>query len=238
MTSEYYPEEKFGHKLDRWLQKRVLWVGKHWLAVTNLFFLTYAGLPILAPILLTAGWTGPANLIYLLYRFTCHQFPSRAFFIFGEQIPMCERCLAIYGSLFLGGVIYSVARHWYRPFSARWYILFLIPIGVDGGTAMVSELIMGGVPIYALWAVGLAVLALAVIVLYKQDYLYWQNILFLAFGPLSLLYVQISGPRLSDVYFRTITGAIFGFGTVLMLYHLLEEAFTDIEQDMSYRLDQ
>ncbi|MCA9971802.1 MAG: DUF2085 domain-containing protein [Anaerolineales bacterium] len=65
----------------------------HWLAIFNLLIGIYVGLPILAPILMNAGATGPATLIYTLYKPMCHQMASRSFFLFGEQ-PAYPRTLA------------------------------------------------------------------------------------------------------------------------------------------------
>jgi uncharacterized membrane protein len=44
-------------------------------------------LPWVAPVLMRAGATGPANAIYFVYQFFCHQLPERSFFLFGAQ-PM------------------------------------------------------------------------------------------------------------------------------------------------------
>jgi uncharacterized membrane protein len=32
------------------------------------------------------GWDGPANAIYLVYSFFCHQLPERSYFFFGSQV--------------------------------------------------------------------------------------------------------------------------------------------------------
>ena len=39
----------------------------------------------LAPVLMKAGWTTPANWIYKAYSLVCHQLSYRSFFLFGEQ---------------------------------------------------------------------------------------------------------------------------------------------------------
>lgn len=61
------------------------WISRHYLAVINFFILLYFGLPILAPVLMNAGATLPANVIYTIYKPLCHQFGFRSFFLFGEQ---------------------------------------------------------------------------------------------------------------------------------------------------------
>ncbi len=67
------------------VDKGVYWFSKHWLAFFNVVLALYVGLPILAPTLMNAGATGPANVIYTLYKPMCHQMATRSFFLFGEQ---------------------------------------------------------------------------------------------------------------------------------------------------------
>ncbi len=59
--------------------------SKHWLGVLNTIIAIYVALPILAPALMSAGATGPARIIYIMYSPMCHQMASRSFFLFGEQ---------------------------------------------------------------------------------------------------------------------------------------------------------
>lgn len=59
--------------------------SRHWLAVFNIVVVIYVGLPVLAPVLMNAGVTGPARVIYTVYSPMCHQMASRSFFLFGEQ---------------------------------------------------------------------------------------------------------------------------------------------------------
>lgn len=66
-------------------EKLSLWITRHYLAVFNIFFLLYAGLPFLGPVLLRAGAEAPARLIYNGYGLMCHQLAFRSVFLFGEQ---------------------------------------------------------------------------------------------------------------------------------------------------------
>ncbi|MDX1615752.1 MAG: DUF2085 domain-containing protein [Candidatus Promineifilaceae bacterium] len=67
--------------------------SRHWLAVFNAAAFLYVGLPILAPVLMNAGATAPAQVIYTIYSPLCHQMTQRSFFLFGEQ-PAYPRALA------------------------------------------------------------------------------------------------------------------------------------------------
>ncbi|MEE8390915.1 MAG: DUF2085 domain-containing protein, partial [Anaerolineae bacterium] len=51
-----------------------------------------------------------------------------------------DRMVSMYGSIFLGGIIFALLRH--RLKSPRWYIfvLMIVPMIVDGFTHLVSDL--------------------------------------------------------------------------------------------------
>ena len=63
------------------------WLSHHWLLAFNVLWSVFVIAPWLAPVLMKIGFTGPANGIYFVYQFFCHQLPERSFFLFGPQ-PM------------------------------------------------------------------------------------------------------------------------------------------------------
>lgn len=65
--------------------RAMFWISRHYLAIVNLFMFLYFGLAVLAPVLMKAGATLPANVLYTIYKPLCHQFGFRSFFLFGEQ---------------------------------------------------------------------------------------------------------------------------------------------------------
>jgi uncharacterized membrane protein len=68
-------------------ERFVYWLSRHWLLAFNVLWAVFIFLPWLAPVLMRVGATGPANGIYFVYQFFCHQLPERSFFLFGPQ-PM------------------------------------------------------------------------------------------------------------------------------------------------------
>jgi uncharacterized membrane protein len=110
--------------------------AKHWILMVGLFLGLYAGLPLLAPILLVSGRSGSANLIYSAYRFACHQLPSRSYFIFGHQVAYCHRDTAIYTSLFLAVILFAFVRHRLKPLPWQGYVAFIVPMAIDGITQL------------------------------------------------------------------------------------------------------
>jgi len=193
--------------------KAIFKLATHWLALMNLFWGLYVGLPFLAPIFMNAGYELPAKAIYTLYRPACHQRPERSYFIGGSafihspeelasagvdldpfardigneqvgwKVAFCERDVAIYGTIFLTGLAYGLVRTrlkgWRMRF--RYFVLFLIPMGIDGT-------------------------------------------------------LQLFGFYESTWLRRSITGAIFGAGAVLFAYPYIEEGFADVRRTISSKL--
>ncbi len=193
--------------------KAIYQLAKHWLAVANLLWGLYVGLPFLAPILMDAGWTVPAKVIYTVYRPACHQRPERSYFIGGPEVvytpeelaaagvdldpfvrdignrvvgwkvAFCERDVAIYGSILAAGLVYGLVRSRLKNYRMRFrtFVLFLIPMGLDG-------------------------------------------------------VLQLFGFYESTWVMRSITGAIFGIGAVFFAYPHVEEGFSDIRRTIESRL--
>ena len=193
--------------------KAIFKLARHWLLLANMFWGLYVALPVLAPILMNAGWTTPARVIYLIYRPACHQRPERSYFIGGPElfytpqelaaagvelgplvrdigneevgwkVAFCERDVAIYGTIFLAGLVYAGVRRrlqgWKMPL--RIFILFAVPMGLDG-------------------------------------------------------LVQLFTSYESTWFMRSLTGSIFGLGAVIFAYPYLEEGFADVRQTVNRKL--
>ncbi|NJN82447.1 MAG: DUF2085 domain-containing protein [Caldilineaceae bacterium] len=84
----------------------------------------------LQPELVLAGMDGTDNLL------------SQRVFIgndsIGYKVALCQRDIAIYGSVFLAGIAFAFLRRRIKPMSFKIYLLFLIPIAVDGLTQLVG----------------------------------------------------------------------------------------------------
>ena len=198
--------------------KAIFQLAKHWLALANTFWGLYVILPILAPLLMIAGLTLPAKVIYTIYRPACHQRPERSYFLggpalvyspeelaaagvdlgplardignetIGWKMAFCERDVAIYGAIFVGGLVYALVRQlrkqqgagkWRMPL--RYFLLFLVPMGVDG-------------------------------------------------------VLQLFGFYESNWLLRTITGGLFGLGAVLFAYPYAQEGFDDVRRTLNNKL--
>ena len=136
------------------------WISKHWLLVVNISIGSLIVLPVLAPILMHLGLTGIGNFIYVLFKASCHQLPERSFFLFGPQpvytvsqlsamiggvvpqryvgspdlgfkIAVCERDVAIYGSMLLTGLVFGFYRR-IKTLPLKVFGLLVLPMLVDG----------------------------------------------------------------------------------------------------------
>ena len=211
------------------------WFTRHYVAILNLIVLFYVGLPVLAPVLMNAGITGPAQMIYRAYSLACHQLAFRSFFLFGEQpyypraaagvedvltysqatglpegdsvaavygardfigneavgykLALCERDIAIYGSILLFGIIFALTGRripglpWYI-----WLLLGILPIAFDGVSQLLSQ------------------------------------------PPINL-----GAYRESTPFLRTMTGALFGFMTAWFGYPMVEETMAQSRLALDYK---
>ena len=140
-------------------------VQRHWLTAVNLAVFVFVALPFLAPVLLSAGYDGPANTIYAAYQVVCHQWAFRSFFLFGPEltygpdvlhdlvgahgmygllgspqlgykVAFCERDTAIYLAVLLTGVAYGRMRDRLPELSLVGYGLMILPMALDGFTQL------------------------------------------------------------------------------------------------------
>ncbi|HMB24241.1 MAG: glutaredoxin family protein [Chloroflexota bacterium] len=216
--------------------RTMAWISRHYLALVNFFILLYFGLPILAPVLMNAGATLPAGVIYTIYKPLCHQFGFRSFFLFGEQpyyplaeagvsgvktfeqitgftdlhnpagyarfqarefigndvvgykMALCERDIAIYGAIFLFGIVYALSGRRIKPLHwVAWILIGLGPIGLDGFSQLFSQMEWS-------W--------LASMLPYRE----------------------------STPFLRALTGALFGLTTAWFAYPYMEESFAESRQ--------
>lgn len=66
----------------------------------------------------------------------------------GYKVALCERDVAIYGAIFLGGLLFALVRDRLRPIPLWLYLIVgLIPIGLDGFSQLLSY------PPFNLWPV-------------------------------------------------------------------------------------
>jgi uncharacterized membrane protein len=131
--------QAFNHTVMQALGRLEVWFQRHWLAVVNAGLGTFIGLAVAAPVMRTLGLVGPSQAILSTYHIFCAQTPSHSLYLAGHQVCLCERCLAIYCSMLLGGLLLALMRgrsSRLQPLDWRLWLFAMIPMALDGGTQL------------------------------------------------------------------------------------------------------
>jgi uncharacterized membrane protein len=141
-------------------------VVQRWLALANITTAVFLALPFVAPALLRQGRADLANLIYSAYHLTCHEWPFRAYFLFGPQatysiaelqahgvedvfgfrgsielgykVAFCARNVAIYAAVLSAGLLYARFGPRLPALSLSGYALLIAPMAIDGLTQLLG----------------------------------------------------------------------------------------------------
>ena len=217
----------------------LLWISRHWLAIFLLFFGIYIALPWLAPVLMKLGARSPAQILYWFYALECHQFPQRAYYLFGEKtmyslaeiqtawqptrnplilrqfigteqmgykVAWCDRTTAMYGAIWLFMGLGPLLLRRLRPLPLWAFALLTVPVLVDGGTHMVSDLA----------GLGLG---------FRETNAWLASMTAHAF-PAPFYATDIVGSF--NWWMRLLTGSLFGLGVVWLAYPALQSYFSDV----------
>jgi uncharacterized membrane protein len=118
----------------------VLWFARYWsLSLATLVALTVL-MPVIAPIIESAGNHQLAGVIYFAYGFVCHQRPERTFHLLGEPMAYCQRDLAIGGSICTALLLSAIVPRLRRARAASLTVAIgaTLPLAVDGVTQLVG----------------------------------------------------------------------------------------------------
>jgi len=212
------------------------WVSRHYLAILNVVMFFYFGLPILAPVLMNAGITGPAKVIYTVYKPLCHQFGFRSFFLFGEQpyYPLEEAHMndvltfdEVTGFIDLRNPA-AYSRLQAREFIGNPTVGYKMAL-CERDMAIYSAIFLFGI-FFALSG-------------RRIKPLHWMLWILIGMGPIGLdgfsqLFSQIEWPWLQSILpyresiplFRVLTGALFGLATAWFAYPAMEESMAETRQ--------
>ena len=215
-----------------------LWMADHWLFVVNLLFIIYLGLPVLAPVLMKAGATMPASVIYTAYSPLCHQLGFRSFFLFGEQPYYPRAAAGVQGAITFGKATGIDENDLLaaRAFRGNEQLGYKIAI-CERDVAIYGAIILFGL-LFALTR-------------RRIPPLHWALWLLLAIAPIGLdgfsqLFSQLPIPAIASIlpyrestpFLRVLTGFLFGFGTAWFGLPYVEESMRETRDllDRKYSL--
>lgn len=201
------------------IDRIIMFIGKYWLAMVSSFLFIFSALPFLAPVLMHYNITAPADLIYRGYSLTCHQMSYRSYFFYGEQ-PVYT--IAELRALVPGGQDQDATSFFWRNYigdTKLGYKMAWCERDVSIYIAMMVAFIVLGflgarAPKLNLRAYLLFVVPMAI------DGT-WQLIT----SPIHL--IPFIPPHESNAELRLITGAIFGIGSVWLVFPYVREAMVD-----------
>lgn len=192
----------------------VMGIARHWLALINLAVAVYVLLPFLAPAFLQIGWTTPANAIYGIYSFACHQLPDHSYFLFGERPFYSLQTLEASG---LQPDLNVLQRRYFVGDEMLGYKVAICQRDVAIYGAVVLAGLLFGLLRHRVQSPGLKIYALLLI-------------------PIALDGgTQLIGLRTSNWWLRSLTGALFGGASVWLAYPYLEDAMRGVIESETAR---
>jgi uncharacterized membrane protein len=202
-------------RLTVFLDKLVFSLAKHWLLLVNLVLAVYGGLPVLAPILMGLGYPRPAEIIYTFYKPQCHQLPQRSFFLFGPQLAYSlETLQELLGPEMLADD--SLARAFIGNAALGYKVAYCQRDTATYGSMLLAGMVFGLVR-HRLRPISFA-LYLTLLAPWAIDGL-----------------AQFLGFYESTWQLRTITGGLFGLGTVWFAYPYLEAGTAELLRTISQK---
>lgn len=201
-------------RLAEGADRLVMGIARHWLALVNVGVAVYLFLPFLAPAFLYIGWTRPAQAIYGIYSFACHQLPDHSYFLFGQEPLYSLQALEAQG---LTADLNVLERRFFVGDESLGYKVAICQrdVAIYGAVLLTGLLFVfvrrrarsPGLKIYALFLIPIALDG----------------------------FTQLFGLRTSNWWLRTLTGALFGGASVWLAFPYIEEAFRDVLRTESLR---
>jgi uncharacterized membrane protein len=216
--------------------RAMYWISRHYLALINFFMLLYFGLAVLAPVLMEVGATGPANVLYTVYKPLCHQFGFRSFFLFGEQTVYPLKEAGIPNLLTFDEVTgfkdlenpAAYSRLQAREFTGNTTVGYKMAL-CERDIAIYSAIFLFGLIFAATKR--------------RLKPLHWTLWILIGMFPIALdgfsqLFSQLNLPFLATILpyresvplLRVLTGALFGFATAWFAFPYMEESFNETRQ--------
>lgn len=213
------------------LDRVILSLARHWLLFINLAIFTYVGLPFAAPVLMQAGATGPARLIYGLYGGLCHQLGYRSWYLFGQQAAYPRDVFEAFTGIDPNDILAS--RTFVGNATMGWKVAYC-----ERDVAIYAVMLVFGL-LFALPAVGRRVKPLS-----------WLAYGLIGIAPIALdgfsqLFSQLPPGiflfdwlpyRESTPFLRTLTGGLFGLANAWLAFPYIRQSAQEVAAELSSKL--
>lgn len=145
MAQQQVKHEQIGHiqfspavkqTLERTIQVLGEFLLRSWATVVTVVIGSVVATAIAIPFLSYFGLDAIAKPLLFSLHFICAQIPSHSFYLFGHQLGLCERNLAIYSSMFVGSLIFVLSKKRMPGLTWWLWILLMLPMAWDGITQM------------------------------------------------------------------------------------------------------
>lgn len=123
----------------------------------------------------------------------------------GWKVAWSDRMVSMYTSILLGGLLYGLVRKWMKPLSIWTFAALLVPMLIDGGTHMISDLA----------GIGRG---------FRDTNIWLQTITNNSF---SVSFYQGDALGSFNSWMRLITGLLFGLALVGFAFPHVNESFAD-----------
>ncbi len=122
--------------LDRAMNRMGAFLLNQWATMITIALGLLVLIAISIPFLSYFGLDAIAKPLFFSLHYVCAQIPAHSFYIFGHQLGLCERNLAIYTSMFVGSLIFVLTKKRLRGIPWWIWVLLILPMAWDGITQM------------------------------------------------------------------------------------------------------
>ena len=226
-----------------------LFIVKHWLGLFLIVYGAWVWAPVLAPIFMVNGLTGPGEALYFMYSFFCHQLPERSLFFFGPQmmysLDQIGKVWSTDNQLVLRQFVGNTEMGWKMAWSDRM-------ISTYGGLWIGAVLWaffgkrVGRLSLVVWLLVGVLPLALDGMSHFVNDIVAgssgqgfrdtndWLILLTGNIFPAEFYYGNMLGSFNSTA--RWVTGLLFGITTVFAMFPIIGAGMLETQHDLEYQL--
>lgn len=134
----------------------------------------------------------------------------------GWKVAWSDRMVSMYTTLFIASLLFGLVRTRLKPLSLRGFAFLVLPMLLDGGTHVISDLAGIGHGF--------------------RDSNIWLALLTGNLFPATFYAGDALGSF--NAWMRFITGVLFGIGVIWLVYPYIETGFSDVIHDFEERLRQ